>query len=91
MEADRQLSDAWWEALGPAALDPVRVQIIEALRWIGEPLHAIDLREIIDGVVWVVLERNLRHLKALGTVAPVDLPSRLHFFARYQLVLEQQK
>lgn len=85
----KQLDDAWWEALGPPALHPIRVQIIEALRWIDEPLHAIDLREIIDGVAWAVLEHHLKHLKALGAVVLVDLPSRLHFFARYRLVLEQ--
>lgn len=90
MEADEQLSDAWWEALGPPALEPVRVQIIEALRWIGEPLHAIDLREISDGVIWAVLELRLRDLKTLGAVALIDQTARLHFFARYRLVLEQQ-
>lgn len=41
-----ELTDAWWEALGPRALHSIRVQIIESLRWIGEPLHALELREI---------------------------------------------
>jgi len=89
MEADRQLSNSWWEALGPPVLEPIRVQIIEALRWIGEPLHTIDLREISDGVTWMVLERHLRDLRALGAVA-VDQPGRLQVFVRYRLVLEQQ-
>jgi hypothetical protein len=51
MEADAQLSDAWWEALGLPALGPSGVQIIEALRWTGEPLHTIDPRGISDRLV----------------------------------------
>jgi hypothetical protein len=83
-----ELTEVWWEALGPPALHPICVPIIEALRWIDEPLHAIDLREMVDRVAWAVLEHHLKHLKVLGAVALVEHPSRHRFFARYRLVLE---
>jgi hypothetical protein len=83
-----ELTDAWWEALGPRALHPIRVQIIESLRWIGKPLHALELSEIIDGVVWAVPDLHLRQHKALGAVALVNRPVCLHMQARYRLVVE---
>jgi len=84
-----ELSDAWWEGLGPPPLHPVRVQIIEALRWVGEPLYVPQLRDVLDGVTWAVCEHHLKHLKALGAVALIDRPARLHLFARYRLVVEE--
>jgi hypothetical protein len=37
-----------WEALVPLAIHPLRVAIIEALLWIGEPLSASNLTKIFD-------------------------------------------
>jgi hypothetical protein len=37
-----------WDALVPHIVHPVKVAIIEALRWIGEPLSASDLTKVID-------------------------------------------
>lgn len=89
MNADGQLSDAWWEALGPHALHPVQVKIIEALRSSGKPLHVLELRQRIDGVVWPVIEKHLRVLTGLGAVALVDRPARLHLLARYRLLVDE--
>lgn len=37
-----------WAALVPRVIHPVRVFLIEALRWMGEPLSASDLTRILD-------------------------------------------
>lgn len=37
-----------WAALVPLVVHPMRVAIIEALSWIGEPLSATDLRKVFD-------------------------------------------
>jgi DNA-binding transcriptional ArsR family regulator len=37
-----------WDALVPLVVHPMRVQIIEALGWIGEPLSAANLTRIFD-------------------------------------------
>jgi len=36
-----------WGALAPLLIHPVKVQMIEALSWIGKPLSALDLRRIL--------------------------------------------
>jgi hypothetical protein len=37
-----------WDALAPLLAHPMRVTIVEALRWVGEPLSATDLRKLFD-------------------------------------------
>lgn len=37
-----------WDALVSLLVHPMRVSIIEALRWVGEPLSATDLRKVFD-------------------------------------------
>jgi Helix-turn-helix domain len=37
-----------WAALVPLVIHPMRVSIIEALRWVGEPLSANDLCKMFD-------------------------------------------
>lgn len=37
-----------WEELVPLLIHPLRVEIIEALRYVGEPLSTTDLREVFD-------------------------------------------
>ncbi|HET6997662.1 MAG TPA: helix-turn-helix domain-containing protein [Solirubrobacterales bacterium] len=44
VEGDEPCFD--WAALVPLTVHPMRVAIIEALWWIGEPLSAKDLREV---------------------------------------------
>jgi hypothetical protein len=37
-----------WSVLVPLLVHKTRVEIIEALRWIGEPLSASDLKMVLD-------------------------------------------
>jgi hypothetical protein len=37
-----------WDALVPLLVHPMKVAIIEALRWIGRPLSATDLKKLFD-------------------------------------------
>lgn len=62
--------DGCWAALPEKALHPLRVPIVEAFRWIGEPLSAIGLVDLLDGqgiTVWKA-EHHLRSLERLGVV-----------------------
>jgi Helix-turn-helix domain len=36
-----------WEALVPRIVHPLKVSIVEALWWVGEPLSATDLSKLI--------------------------------------------
>jgi repressor of nif and glnA expression len=38
-----------WTVLVPFFIHPVRVEIIEAMHWIGEPLSASDLNKVLEG------------------------------------------
>jgi len=44
-EGDEQLPFPW-EDLVPLLVHPVKVECIEAIRWIGRPLSATELREV---------------------------------------------
>lgn len=35
-----------WDALVPRAINPIRVVILEAMRWIDEPFSAVDLNKM---------------------------------------------
>ena len=37
-----------WDALFPHIVHPLKVAIVEAMRWVGEPLSATDLTKLID-------------------------------------------
>jgi hypothetical protein len=41
--------ERFWSTLPKKVLHPVRVPIVEALWWIGEPLSAIALVDVLDG------------------------------------------
>jgi hypothetical protein len=60
-----------WSTLPEKVLHPVRVPIIEALWWIGEPLSAIGLVDVLDGYLsmWEAAY-HLRILDALDVVEP---------------------
>jgi len=45
MEGDQPFA---WDALVPQIVHPLKVSIVEAMRWIGEPLSASDLSKVID-------------------------------------------
>jgi len=38
-----------WSVLVPPVVHPMRVTIVEALRWIRQPLSAIELKRVFDG------------------------------------------
>lgn len=71
--------EEFWSTLPDRALHPHRVPILEALRWIGEPLSAIALVDVIDGhiTMWEAAH-HLRVLNELDVVepSPVDAESR---------------
>jgi hypothetical protein len=61
--------DDFWDALGDRAIHPVRVEIIEALRWIDRPVPTPDLLFALDGKhVGLRIEHHLRQLTRLGVV-----------------------
>jgi DNA-binding transcriptional ArsR family regulator len=61
-----------WEALVPLLVHPAKVEIIEAMSWIGQPLSATDLDRILSGQLGVSLVsyhlRKLAELKAIEKV-----------------------
>ena len=76
MDSDR---DEFWAALPEKALHPLRVPIVEALRWIGEPLSAIGVVDVLDGHMSMSdADHHLGALTALGVTepAPVEAHSR---------------
>ncbi|MEX2448941.1 MAG: hypothetical protein WD404_09405 [Solirubrobacterales bacterium] len=44
-----QARDFFWSELAAQVLHPVRVEIVEAMRWIGRPLSAVDLMRVFEG------------------------------------------
>ncbi len=68
MSGDRE---EFWSTLPDKVLHAVRVPIIEALWWIGEPLSAIALVDVLDGdlSMWEAAY-HLRVLEALKVVKP---------------------
>ena len=71
---DEQTDDHCWDALGDHAFDPVCVPMLEALRWIGEPLSAIELVDVLDGYVsmWEAAS-YLEALQEIGVTEPTSL------------------
>lgn len=65
--------EEFWSVLPDRALHPHRVPILEALLWIGEPLSAIALVDVIDGhlTMWEAAH-HLRVLNSLAVAEPVD-------------------
>jgi DNA-binding transcriptional ArsR family regulator len=61
-----------WEALVPLLVHPVKVEIIEALSWIGVPLSATDLDRLLGGRIGVsLLSYHLRKLAEVGAIERV--------------------
>lgn len=63
--------EEFWSTLPEKVLHPVRVPIIEALWWVGEPLSAIALVDVLDGFLsmWEAAH-HLRVLEALDVTEP---------------------
>lgn len=86
---DGQLSDVWWATLAVRLLHPVQVQIIEALRCVGQPLSLRDLSEIVNDVEWVHLDYHIGRLRRLGALDFTGLRQGDSVMdVRYQLVPE---
>jgi hypothetical protein len=65
--------EEFWSTLPEKVQHPVRVPIIEALWWIGEPLSAIALVDSFDGLLsmWEAAH-HLHVLEELDAVEPLD-------------------
>lgn len=77
-----------WAALVARALHPVDVQIIEALRWIEQPLSADDLTQLFDGEPsWAVVGHHIRRLSKLDAIGPAETTTTKNIpDIRYRLV-----
>lgn len=77
-----------WAALVARVLHPVDVQIIEAFRWIGQPLSAGDLAHLFDGEVpWASLCHHMRRLTNLDAIGLGETPTTRNITdIRYRLV-----
>jgi hypothetical protein len=66
---DMQTGDGFWDALEDRAIHPARVEIIEALQWIGETVPPPDLVLVLDCKhIGLRVERRLRQLTRLDIV-----------------------
>jgi len=78
--------EEFWSSLPETVPHPVRVPIVEALWWIGEPLSAIALVDVLDG--FLSMWEAAHHLRVLDELdvaepSPVDIgngPSRDDLF-----------
>jgi hypothetical protein len=66
----REWSSDDWERCGPPPLPETKVFIIEALRWIDQPLSARIIQLIMDGSASVALIAY--HLRQLGALSVVE-------------------
>jgi hypothetical protein len=67
------MSNDWeefWATLPQKVPHPVRVPIIEALWWIGEPLSAIALVDVLDG--FLSMWEAAYHLRVLDVLKVVE-------------------
>lgn len=64
--------EEFWSTLPEKVMHPLRVPIIEALWWIGEPLSALRTVDVLDGhlSMWEAAH-HLRVLETLDVVEPV--------------------
>jgi hypothetical protein len=58
-----------WDALVARVLKPVKVEIIEAMRWIGLPLAASDLVLVFDKAYSLsLLDYHVKELARIGAI-----------------------
>lgn len=73
---------AFWASVPEKADHPSRVPILEAFRWIGEPLSAIGLVDLFDGQNFTMWEAA-HHLRALDALDVVEAhPARRNPLSR---------
>ncbi len=80
-----------WGTIVAKVIHPIDVQIIEALRWIEQPLSAGDLAQLFnDGHSWAKIGRHLRRLAKLDAIEisePITLRKAID--VRYRLVVAE--
>jgi hypothetical protein len=58
-----------WSALVAQVIHPTKIQIIEAMRWIDEPMSAIKLETIFDKTISLSnISYHVESLKKLGVL-----------------------
>ncbi len=62
-----------WSNLPERILQSIRVPIVEALWWIGKPLSAIELVDVLDG--FVSMWEAAYHLRVLDSLDVVERSS----------------
>ena len=61
-----------WSGLVPKVVHPMKVEIVEALAWIGRPLSARDLCDVFDGEYGLsLIAYHVNTLTAVGVLEPV--------------------
>lgn len=67
----------FWAALPANAVHPQRVPMLEAFRWIGEPLSAVDIVDLLEGELdmWEAA-RHLAALERLGVLEAMPVRRR---------------
>lgn len=77
-----------WDALLGQLVHPTQVAVIEALRWVGQPLSATELTEIFDDRLGLsAISYHVRRLKDLGILEFIKrrevrgATERFYFFA----------
>jgi DNA-binding transcriptional ArsR family regulator len=61
-----------WDSLVPRFVHPVKVAIIEAMRWVGEPLSASELARIFERRDLSTIAYHLNKLVEVGVFEQVD-------------------
>jgi DNA-binding transcriptional ArsR family regulator len=64
-----------WEALVPRIVHPLKVAIVEALWWVGEPLSATDLTKVIDEEKFTISHVSY-HMVRLADVGALEVVRR---------------
>lgn len=69
-----RVGDRFWTTLAARVLHPVQVEIIEAMRWIDQPLSAVDLSEIVSPTF--PRPHFVHHLRRLTRMRAIELAER---------------
>jgi hypothetical protein len=62
-----------WSAFVAGVIHPLKVQVIEAMRWIGMPISAVKLEQVFDGAICLSnISYHMESLKKLGMVELIE-------------------
>ena len=87
-----QIDDSWWAGRVGRVLQPVEVQIIEALQWIDRPLSGGELCEVFEGQPqWIAFAHHVRRLSKLHVIQFAERPRPQNPLAiRYRLAVQRE-